>query len=80
MTTKYHKCSNPSCDAITSKDFCRHHSVVYNTCSYENCNRRCRKQYCNRHDPAYMEREKARIANKRLLKKNQTIMNQIMTD
>lgn len=77
MTTNYHKCAKPDCNAMTLKDVCRHHAVILNHCTYLNCNRKCRKQFCNRHDPAYMARENARRANKRLLKKNQTMLAQV---
>ncbi len=67
---KLHKCAKNDCDAQTSKEFCRHHSVVYHVCGHPGCARRCRREYCNWHNPITMERKRQRIAEIRRAAKN----------
>jgi hypothetical protein len=71
----YHKCAKVDCEAKTSKEFCRHHSVVYANCTYPNCYRRCRptRNVCHNHTETEMQRKRDQIAATRLAKKNQAI-------
>jgi len=62
--TRLHKCAKEDCNALCSKEYCRHHVVRYNNCSYEGGWRRGRKEFCGYHKPEFME--KHRIAMRRL--------------
>lgn len=55
-----HKCAKDTCNALCTKEFCRHHTVRKeyvrkkvnpNVCKWETCERKCRKDFCHYHKP-----------------------------